>query len=68
MSIVQVMTPPPFYPKMFNYHELHNITTDLNLSNEAVEQFGLRLNAKNLLAADMSFSWYMLRERDFSGF
>ena len=55
-------------PKLFSQNELNDITRDLNLTKDAAQLLGSRLNAKNLLLPGVTFSWYRSREKELMKF
>ena len=53
-------------PHKFEQAELNDLTRDLNLSKEAAQLLGSRLNSKNLLSSDTTFAWYRHREKEYT--
>ena len=52
-------------PQLFRQDKLNDLVRDLGLTKESAELLGSRLNAKNLLSSNASYSWYRHREKDY---
>jgi len=52
-------------PKLFTQGELNDLVRALGLTKDSAELLGSRLNAKNLLSEDTSYSWYRNRDKEF---
>lgn len=53
-------------PQTFTQAELNDLVRDLNLSKEAAQLLGSRLNSKNLLNPETKFAWYRHREQEYT--
>lgn len=51
--------------QLFTQDELNDLVRDLGLTKASAELLGSRLNAKNMLDSDVSYSWYRNREKDY---
>jgi len=52
-------------PQLFTRDELNDLVRDLGLTEDSAELLGSRLNAKNLLSSNVSYSWYRNRDKPY---
>lgn len=55
-------------PRLLSQNDLDDLVRDLDLPKQSAQLLGSRLQERNLLAADTTFSWYRCREKEFVEF